>query len=131
MTDYLGRSGFAVVPLFSRHRKKLILLLASALAFLATGCRKPASASGSLRIACEVAPQPARVGSATITFMLSDAASLPVTGARIQVEADMTHAGMNPVLGDATEIQPGHYRTQIDFKMAGDWVILMHGTLKN
>ena len=41
----------------------------------------------------------------------------------------MTHAGMSPVLAEAKEIQPGRYQSQLTLQMAGDWVILLHGTL--
>jgi YtkA-like len=45
------------------------------------------------------------------------------------VEADMTHPGMSPVFAKAKEMQPGRYEAEIQFGMAGDWVILLHGTL--
>jgi hypothetical protein len=62
---------------------------------------------------------------------LSDAAGRPVTGARITIEADMSHAGMTPVFAEAKEVQPGSYQSRLTFEMAGDWVILLHGTLAN
>jgi hypothetical protein len=77
----------------------------------------------------EISPAPARVGVATITFKLADAGGKPITGARIAVEADMSHAGMSPVFADAKEEQPGRYQTHLQFQMAGDWVVLLHITL--
>ena len=47
----------------------------------------------------------------------------------MRVEADMTHAGMSPVFADAKETQPGRYQAQLSLPMAGDWVLLLHGTL--
>ncbi len=38
----------------------------------------------------------------------------------------MSHAGMAPVFGEATEIEPGRYQAHLTFEMAGDWVILLH-----
>jgi hypothetical protein len=38
----------------------------------------------------------------------------------------MTHAGMAPVFGHASEVQPGRYRSHLEFSMPGDWVILLH-----
>lgn len=52
--------------------------------------------------------------------------SHPLTGARVQVEADMTHAGMTPSFSAAREIRPGTYRTTVNFSMPGDWVLLLH-----
>ncbi len=38
----------------------------------------------------------------------------------------MSHPGMGPVFGKANETSPGSYRTQIDFNMGGDWIVLLH-----
>jgi hypothetical protein len=62
---------------------------------------------------------------------MSDASAKPVTGARIELEGDMSHAGMSPVFGHAEERQPGDYRGRLEFSMAGDWTILLHIELAN
>jgi len=41
----------------------------------------------------------------------------------------MTHAGMSPVFGTVEERKPGRYESELKLGMAGDWVILLHGTL--
>ena len=41
----------------------------------------------------------------------------------------MTHPGMAPVFGRATEGAAGYYSGRLDLPMGGDWVILMHVTL--
>lgn len=92
------------------------------------GCHK-APISSIPAVDCEVLPQPARVGSVTATFRLVDAAAKPVVGAHLAAEADMTHAGMSPVFGAVNEVQPGRYEAKLTLGMAGDWVILLHGTL--
>lgn len=74
-------------------------------------------------------PEPVRVGPVTVTFTLTDSSSRRVSGAHVTVEADMSHAGMSPVFSEAPEIEPGRYRSQLLLGMAGDWVILLHGTL--
>jgi hypothetical protein len=38
----------------------------------------------------------------------------------------MSHPGMSPVFATAAETAPGTYTAQIDFNMAGDWVVLSH-----
>lgn len=43
----------------------------------------------------------------------------------------MSHPGMAPVFADATEVEPGRYRAVIELSMAGDWVVIAHGTLAN
>jgi hypothetical protein len=69
------------------------------------------------------------VGVTTVTLKLADRTSKPIAGARIVVEADMSHAGMSPHFADAKEAEAGRYQAQVEFQMAGDWVILLHITL--
>lgn len=77
----------------------------------------------------EIAPRPVRIGRATVTLRLSDAAGQPVRQARIALEADMAHPGMRPEFGDAREAGAGRYQGQLAFTMAGDWVVVIHVTL--
>jgi hypothetical protein len=81
-----------------------------------------------IAISHEISPQPVRVGPATVTLKLADAGK-PIAGARIALEADMTHAGMNAVFAEAKEAESGRYLAHFEFPMAGDWVILVHVTL--
>lgn len=43
----------------------------------------------------------------------------------------MSHAGMTPVFGEATEIEPGRFRSTLELTMAGDWHVLVHVTLSD
>jgi hypothetical protein len=75
----------------------------------------------------EIAPQPVRVGEATVTVSgIVDGLGEPLAGVAVQIEADMAHPGMAPVFSAAKEIAPGIYRAQLDFNMPGDWVVLTH-----
>jgi hypothetical protein len=69
------------------------------------------------------------VGVATVTLKLAGRALKPIAGARVTIEADMSHAGMSPRFADAKEAEPGRYQADVEFQMAGDWVILLHITL--
>lgn len=69
------------------------------------------------------------MGPVTITLRLTDTAGAPVTGARISLEGNMSHAGMVPVFADARETEPGRYQSSMELSMAGDWFILVHVTL--
>ncbi|MGA2136458.1 MAG: FixH family protein [Bryobacteraceae bacterium] len=93
------------------------------------GCRKPAESSPAILIEHEVAPWPARIGTATITLIMWDAKGRAVRNARIALEADMSHPGMRPEFGETREIAPGRYQGRVAFTMAGDWVVLMRVTL--
>jgi len=43
----------------------------------------------------------------------------------------MSHAGMSPVFSEAKEIEPGRYQAQVEFSMAGDWIVSVHLTLSD
>jgi hypothetical protein len=66
------------------------------------------------------------VGPAEIIVKLADADGKPLTRATVNVEGDMSHAGMSPVFADATALPGGVYRAHLAFAMAGDWVVLLH-----
>jgi len=77
----------------------------------------------------EISPEPAGVDPATITLELGGAAGKPITGARVAIEADMSHAGMSPLFAGAKEAELDRYRARLEFQMAGVWVILLQMTL--
>jgi len=76
-----------------------------------------------------VSPEPPQLGPAAITVTLHDAAGAPISGARVELEGNMNHAGMVPVFADAVEVAPGRYQADMEFTMGGDWFILVHADL--
>ena len=107
----------------------MLVGLALCVCLLAPGCVRRPGPEPSLVVEHEVAPRPPRVGMATITLDVTDAAGDPVGGAGVSLEGDMSHAGMTPAFGEAKEVGPGRYRAALEFTMAGDWVVLIHLTL--
>jgi hypothetical protein len=98
--------------------------LAAALLLLLAACRHPAGGGrgAALELAWKVTPAPPRVGRAELALSLTDKATgRPAAGARVRVEADMSHPGMQPVIADAREVGPGRYAAPLSFTMAGDW----------
>jgi hypothetical protein len=91
-----------------------------------TACRRSSGGQPEIFVDQQVTPYPVRVGPATVTIQIADAARKPVAHATIEVEADMSHPGMAPVFGEAEETAPGRYRAHIGFNMGGDWVVLLH-----
>src|SRR5690606_36012748 len=98
-----------------RHPPLPVLLLL-VLAGLAGACG-PAPA----RVAVDwtIAPAPPVVGGATLTLRLRDGAGRPVEGARLRIEAHMSHPGMAPVIAQADERAPGVYEAPVSFTMRG------------
>jgi hypothetical protein len=95
----------------------------------ASGCRKPVAPQSAVSIDYAISPQPARIGPSILDLKLRDAAGKPVAGARVNLEADMSHPGMAPLFADAKEIAAGQYRGALEFAMPGDWFVLIHVTL--
>ena len=69
-------------------------------------------------------PAPPRVGPARLTVVISNADDAPLEGASVEIEGNMNHAGMKPVFGSAVESSPGHYETDFEFTMGGDWFVV-------
>jgi hypothetical protein len=76
-----------------------------------------------------ISPQPPRVGPAAVTVTLAEAGGRPVEGAKVELEGDMTHAGMVPVLAEASETAAGRYESTLRLTMAGDWILTVRATL--
>jgi hypothetical protein len=76
-----------------------------------------------------ISPEPPQIGPALITVSLSDANDQPIVGAEVEIEGNMTHAGMVPVFAQATEATAGRYQANIEFTMGGDWFILVRAEL--
>ena len=98
---------------------------------IAQGCKRQGQGFVDLRVVYEVSPQPPRVGPVTITVRIMPVTGKPVTGARVSLEGNMTHAGMVPVFAEAREIEPGRYVSTMELTMAGDWHVTIHVTLSN
>ena len=76
-----------------------------------------------------VVPEQPVVGPSTLFAGLKDPAGQPVDGARLELEANLSHAGMVPVLAGTTESHDGLYRVPLTWTMAGDWYVDLVFTL--
>jgi len=106
-------------------RKKSVLLF---VLVLAVACQKTAKPPD-IAVQYEITPQPPRAGATTIALKLTDKNGAPVGGARVDLEGNMSHAGMAPLSSEAKEIETGKYRGTLQLTMAGDWIVLVHITL--
>lgn len=97
--------------------------------FALAACTPEPCEDAGLQIGWSVSPDPPRMGPSTLTLELLDASGAPVSGARLEVEANMNHAGMVPVFGSGEESVPGTYVAPLEFTMGGDWFVLVDATL--
>jgi hypothetical protein len=118
------------------RRKRLqtdlsVLLLALWACWLVVACHRTAQARD-LTFESSLSPRRAAVGRpALLELRVLDAAGRPVLGAHLRVEAQMSHPGMAPFLATATERGNGVYEVPLRFSMAGDWIVLVTGSLSN
>ncbi len=47
----------------------------------------------------------------------------PINDATVNIKGDMTHAGMQPVLGETSSADNGVYTIPYEWTMAGDWFV--------
>jgi hypothetical protein len=116
-------------------RNRLFGVLAAAILLFInsplSGCRKLSGVSGDVGLAYETDPKPPRIGVNTFTVILTGRNRERLSGARVSLEGDMSHAGMSPIFGETREVEPGCYQGTLDLRMPGDWTVLLHITLAN
>lgn len=93
------------------------------------GCRGQKAEQSDIAVSLAVTPEPPQMGPAMVIVTLTGADGKPVTGATVKLEGNMSHAGMKPVLADATEVTAGRYEASLEFTMGGDWFIIVRATL--
>ncbi len=118
------------------RRKRLqtdpsVVILALWACWLGAACLRTTQARD-LTFESSLSPQRAAVGrQALLELRVLDAGGRPVLGAHLRVEARMSHPGMAPFLATATERGNGMYDVPLQFSMAGDWIVLVTGSLAN
>lgn len=74
----------------------------------------------------------ADTASATVAVGLmvrQDGSRAPIGGARLTIEGHMAHPGMAPVVMHMTEAAAGRYEARLPLAMAGEWTLVVSGTL--
>ena len=105
------------------------LLVGLILVLAIVSCSRGARELPDVGVELAIEPEPPQLGPATVTVTLTDSGGAPITGAGVELEGNMSHAGMVPVFGQAPEVAPGRYQAQLEFTMAGDWFILVRAEL--
>jgi YtkA-like len=106
-------------------------LLALALAAWPAACSPPAAEDGAadVQLALATEPSPPVTGPVRLVLTLADASGAPLAGASLRLEANMSHAGMTPVLAQPADLGGGRYAADVELGMGGDWFVLVDGTL--
>ena len=77
-------------------------------------------------------PSPPSVGIPLIArITLRDRSQAPVVGAKLRLEGQMSHPGMAPVVAELAERGDGQYEAQMQLTMAGDWILVVSGQLRD
>lgn len=111
------------------QRTRLLCWLMLPLILLLTSCGRGNKDLPDVAVELSIEPEPPQIGPATITVDLQDGGGQPISGASVELEGNMNHAGMVPVFGQAVEVAPGRYRTELEFAMGGDWFLLVRAQL--
>jgi hypothetical protein len=88
-------------------------------------CDRSVRTEPKVDVSWTLSPSAAVVGPALLTITLRRPSGDAVKGATVRLEGHMSHAGMTPVLANATERAPGVYDVSFAFTMRGDWVLLV------
>lgn len=108
---------------------KRSVTLGLGLLLLLVACGRGSKDLPDVTVEVTLAPDPPQLGPVTVTLEFYDAGGQPIPGATVQIEGNMSHAGMVPVFADASEVAPGRYRAVLEFTMGGDWFILVRADL--
>ncbi|MFN2292110.1 MAG: FixH family protein [Anaerolineae bacterium] len=109
-----------------QHRVYLVGLV---LLLTLLGCARGMQDLPDVGVDLSIEPDPPQMGPATVTVILTDAEGQPLEGAQMEIEGNMSHAGMVPVLAVARETSPGRYQAELEFTMVGDWFMLVRADL--
>ena len=130
LRERVGERVFHPFALRERVGERVFLLLL--LLLLLPACRQaaPVDQAPDVQVLLTPGPDSLFVGPITFDLTLWDADGQPIDGAApVSLRGDMSHAGMEPVLAEATGAGDGLYTADFEWTMAGDWTVTVEATL--
>ena len=110
--------------------KAAFVLVCAAVVAWATACRP--NPSDEIDASWTLDPSPPSVGVPLVArITLRDRSRAPVVGAKLRLEGQMSHPGMTPVVTELRERSEGMYEAQLQLSMAGDWILVISGQLRD
>ncbi|MHB0923557.1 MAG: FixH family protein [Bellilinea sp.] len=102
-----------------------------AIALLLTACSSGATpensaSTGTVNIQVDSDPNPAMMGDATLTLVITDENGNPIEGARVDVSMDHTDMTGMVMSGLATDQGDGKYAINANFSMSGNWKMTVY-----
>lgn len=111
----------------------LALSVVLCLSGLQSGCGRIRQGSqhdaNDLKIDMATEPTKPAVGPGRLIFTLRDDADHPIDSAALNIEGNMSHAGMVPVFAQTTGGENGRYVVPFKWTMAGDWILTVDVSL--
>ena len=107
----------------ARGRHARIVAVAGAAA-LTAAC----AGSSAIDISWLIEPPPAGAGR-HIAVLMRDSGGRPIRGASLTLEGHMSHPGMAPIVAPMTETADGRYEARLPLSMAGEWTLVVSGSL--
>jgi len=97
----------------------LLIILVPACGRIQTGQEQDSEVS----IELTVEPAQPAAGPAQLIITLTDQNGQPIDNAVLEIEGNMTHAGMVPVFAQTTDGENGRYVVPFEWTMGGDWTL--------
>lgn len=114
----------------SRVLRILLVLACAVLLASAVACRP--NPSDRIDASWTLDPSPPSSGAPLVArITLRDRSRMPVIGAKLRLEGQMSHPGMTPVVVDLSERGDGVYEARLQLTMAGDWILVVSGQLRD
>jgi len=110
-----------------KNRQNYLFLFLIAGLFTACGGRNSAQ-SNSNNYEISVEAKSTLVGKTDLQVTITDQDGTEIHDANISIKGNMTHAGMQPVLGGSSTAVDGVYIIPYEWTMAGDWFVTIDVT---